>query len=109
VVVDNGPVVGTGQGLAPAPPPAVSWQPPATPGTSILVPGTTGLEYAGWVPRAAAYLLDGLVLSLVAMVLAIVVGLALRTTLVASLLLSATSSAPSGTPWGSRSSASIAA
>jgi len=36
---------------------------------------------------AAAYLVDGLVLALVAVVLVIVVGLALRTTLVASLLL----------------------
>lgn len=60
---------------APEPAPApVAWEAPPN-ADGIAVPGAPGLIYAGTVPRLLAYLVDGLVVLVIAVVLSIVVGL----------------------------------
>lgn len=56
------PPPGYAPGYPPASAPAMAWAPPP-----VMGPGAAGLEYAGTLQRFVAYLLDGLVLTLIAL------------------------------------------
>ena len=81
------PMVGAAFGQVALPQPATTWAAAATqPATTRPVPGAEGLEYAGAIPRAAAYILDALAVTLATFVLSILLG-AFRLPLLAALLL----------------------
>jgi uncharacterized RDD family membrane protein YckC len=90
VVVDNGPVDAAGPVAVPPPAaipePTVRWEPQAASASTRLVPGTTGLEYAGTVSRAAAYLLDGLFVILISLIPVFIAVLAFSSSLLGNLL-----------------------
>ena len=71
---------------APIPPPPVEWQPVAAGTTTRPVPGALGLEYASSVPRVAAYLLDALIVILLAIIPIYVATVAFRGVLIATLV-----------------------
>jgi uncharacterized RDD family membrane protein YckC len=92
-MVDNGPIdaaapvpaVAASPTPAASPQPMVTWEPAAAPGSAHLVPGTVGLEYAGPVPRAAAYLLDALFVVLITLVPIVIAVFAFSSALLGSL------------------------
>ena len=76
-MVDSGPVI---------PPPPVPWAQPAAASSMRPVPGAPGLEYAGLVPRAAAWLLDGLLVILIALVPLLILAFAFTSSVVDGLV-----------------------